>query len=299
MQEEHVSLETPEHVELQLELAGIGSRFAAAVLDSLLQVLLILGIGFVVGYTRVLTTGDETKVNTYIGIAVFASMLLIIIYYMVFEMLMRGQSPGKRAAGLVVVRDDGGPIGFTESAIRNILRIVDLLPFYYTIGMIFIFFTRRCKRLGDIAAGTIVIKVRDFTPRQAGQAGRPVPVGQASLLADNAPPASQSSLLGPGAPPVGQTTLTPGAVPRPPGPPPVDPLVLRAQVHVSTLAPQEIETLERFMGRRFELDPQTRASVAQRIADSLRPRFPGVPLEETPSPEVFLEVVWQARRGRG
>lgn len=257
MHEERVTLETPEHVELHLELAGVGSRFLAGFIDSLVQVALIVGLGFAAGYTRWAITGDPSKMGMNIAIVAFSSMLIIIAYYIIFEMAWGGQSPGKRMAGLVVVRDDGGPVGLSESAVRNILRIVDILPIYYTLGMASIFLTRKCKRIGDLAAGTIVIKVRETVPR----------------VVLYAPPAPEGE----------------------PTPELTDALVLRARAHITALSPQELDTVARFVERRGELEPEGRRAVAARIAEGLRHKFPALSPREAPDPEVFLEIIHQAR----
>lgn len=257
MHEERVTLETPEHVELHLELGGVGSRFLAGFIDSLAQLALIAGLGLAAGYSRWAITGDPTKIGMNVAIVVFSSMLIIIAYYIIFELAWGGQSPGKRMAGLVVVRDDGGPVGLSESAVRNILRIVDILPVYYTLGMAFIFLTRKCKRVGDLAAGTIVIKVRETAPRAVLQAP-PAPAGE------------------------GPAELT-------------DALVLRARAHIAALSPQELDTVARFVERRAELEPDGRRAVAARIAEGLRHKFPALSPQEAPDPEVFLEIIHQAR----
>ncbi len=88
------------------------------------------------------------------------STFIFLGYYVLFEMIWNGQTPGKRAAGLRVLRDDGTPITITESLLRNILRTIDFLPVLYGVGMIFVLTNRQNKRLGDIAAGTVVIKER-------------------------------------------------------------------------------------------------------------------------------------------
>lgn len=257
MHDDEFRLETPEHVELQLELAGIGTRFAAGFVDSLLQLLVIAGVSFLLGFLGVVALpGGSVMRGSISALIVIASALLFIIaYYMVFELVWGGQSPGKRMAGLVVVRDDGGPLGFVESAIRNILRLVDGLPFFYTIGMVSVFFTRRSKRLGDIAAGTIVVKVRQVLPPPS------VPATP-----------DRADLSGP-----------------------VPPLVLRAQMHVAALTPEEAETISRYVQRRMELEPTSRTAVAGRIADSVRHKFPSLSPAELPDPDTFLEVVNQAR----
>lgn len=257
MHNERVTLETPEHVELHLELAGVGSRFLAGFVDSLAQLALIVGLGFALGYTRWAITGDPSKLGMNVAIVIFSSMLIVIAYYIIFEMAWGGQSPGKRMAGLVVVRDDGGPVGLSESALRNILRVVDILPAFYTLGMAFIFLTRKCKRIGDLVAGTMVIKVRETAPRAVQQASAEAPGRSPEALTDA--------------------------------------LVLRARAHIAALSPQELDTVARFVERRAELEPEGRRAVAARIAEGLRHKFPALSPQEAPDPEVFLEIIHQAR----
>ncbi len=79
-------------------------------------------------------------------------------YFIFFELVMRGQTPGKKAMKVRVLRDDGTPVTAKEVAVRNLLRIVDFLPAAYAVGTIAMFCSPLCKRLGDIAAGTIVVK---------------------------------------------------------------------------------------------------------------------------------------------
>ena len=79
-------------------------------------------------------------------------------YFILFEWLMRGQTPGKKALKIRVIRDDGTPATIHEVLVRNVLRLIDFLPFSYGVGAIVMFASRLSKRLGDIAAGTIVIK---------------------------------------------------------------------------------------------------------------------------------------------
>ncbi len=88
------------------------------------------------------------------------STFIFLGYYVLFEMIWNGQTPGKRAAGIRVLRDDGTPITMTESLLRNLIRTIDFLPVCYGVGMIFVLTNARNKRLGDIAAGTVVIKER-------------------------------------------------------------------------------------------------------------------------------------------
>src|SRR4029079_4673215 len=96
-------------------------------------------------------------------LAALGSLLAFAIlwgYYIAFELLWNGQSPGKRAIGLRVVREGGRPITFVGSAVRNLIRIVDFLPALYGIGVVVMFVDRRSRRLGDLAGGTLVVKER-------------------------------------------------------------------------------------------------------------------------------------------
>jgi uncharacterized RDD family membrane protein YckC len=105
-----------------------------------------------------------------IAIAIFSivSFLLIFGYDVAFEVLNNGRTPGKSAAGIRVVNLDGDPIGFVTSSVRNLLRIADFLPIFYLVGSVSIVATTRDQRLGDLAAGTVVIRERFDGQRQAG-----------------------------------------------------------------------------------------------------------------------------------
>ena len=153
---EQLQIETPEQIDISFQKAGIGSRFYAALIDTLLLVL-ILFIGFYVNWNFITELGDVLGnwLGALGGIIVFA---LFWGYYMVFEVTTNGQSPGKRALGLRVIKDGGYPIGFADSAIRNLVRVVDFLPFFYGAGLLAMLITSDWKRLGDLAAGTLVVK---------------------------------------------------------------------------------------------------------------------------------------------
>jgi uncharacterized RDD family membrane protein YckC len=152
--EDRLTITTPEGVEIELLLANIGSRFLATLLDVAIQG----GIGFV-GAVIAIAALDGGVLTLVLSIGLF---LLLFGYDVLFEVTQRGQTPGKRVAGLRVLRATGAPVTFVTSAIRNVLRLIDILPVFYGVAMLFIFFTRRHQRLGDIAAGTIV--VRDQRP---------------------------------------------------------------------------------------------------------------------------------------
>ncbi len=145
---------SPEAVALSLDLAGLGSRMIALIIDLLVQtaVLLPLGIAFA-------AAGGPG--STALTIAFVVTLFLVWFgYFPFFEGIWNGRTPGKRAQSLRVVRTDGHPVSLGPVLVRNILRLVDQLPTLYMVGVISILLTRRSQRLGDLAAGTVVVRER-------------------------------------------------------------------------------------------------------------------------------------------
>lgn len=150
--DDRIAIATPEGVELELVLAGMGSRFIGAAIDSAIQ------FGAIFALTVVL--GPFTN-NGYVTALLFVGWFLVFFAYdIVFETWNRGRTIGKLAVGLRVVRLGGEPVGFLTASVRNFLRIADFLPAFYTVGVISILTTKRNQRLGDLAAGTIVVRER-------------------------------------------------------------------------------------------------------------------------------------------
>ncbi|MHB9036042.1 MAG: RDD family protein [Armatimonadota bacterium] len=154
----HVTVVTPENVRIEYELAGLASRSGAAIIDLLLQGLLVVGVFAV----RLLLAKYHRWPGTSWANAVLAvaSFAVWYGYYVYFETAWNGQSPGKRYAQLRTIREGGLPIDFASAATRNLVRIVDMLPGVYLVGMIAVISSSRNKRLGDHAAGTLVVKER-------------------------------------------------------------------------------------------------------------------------------------------
>ena len=150
--DDRVTIATPEGVELELVLAGVGSRFAASLLDVVVQLGAIFALAVVLG-----PLGNNGFVLAAYLVAIF---LILFAYDIALETWNRGRSIGKLAAGLRVVRAGGEPEGFLTAAVRNFLRIVDFLPAFYVVGVISILVTSRNQRLGDLAAGTLVVRER-------------------------------------------------------------------------------------------------------------------------------------------
>jgi uncharacterized RDD family membrane protein YckC len=157
---EQVTIETPEHVSISYELAGPGSRLLAATLDHLIIALgiaavLLLALGLEIGLP------DFGAPLVIVMVVVGGPLILLVAYFSAFEAVWSGQTPGKRAAGLRVMRDDGTPAAVLDILIRNTVRIIDFLPYFYFVGGLVAFVHRQSKRLGDLAAGTVVVKLRE------------------------------------------------------------------------------------------------------------------------------------------
>jgi uncharacterized RDD family membrane protein YckC len=161
--EEILDIQTPENVAFGYQVAGIGSRFLASLLDTMIVVLLQIVI--LVVLTLILNTFEGTAWADQLSgwiVAIFGLIAAIFYwgYYIFFEMLWNGQSPGKRWVGLRVIRTDGTPITLSESLIRNLVRIIDFLPAAYGVGVVTMFIDKQSRRLGDLAAGTLVVQDR-------------------------------------------------------------------------------------------------------------------------------------------
>ena len=170
---EQLSIETPEQIDLSFQKAGIGSRFYAALIDTGLLTLIAL-IGYYVNRNFIRELGDTLGnwLGAFGGIIVFA---LFWGYYMVSEVTTNGQSLGKRALGLRVIKEGGYPIGFADSAIRNLVRLVDFLPFFYGAGLLAMLINKDWRRLGDLAAGTLVVKTAPTDRRLTGPLSKVAP----------------------------------------------------------------------------------------------------------------------------
>ncbi len=148
--------ETPEGVDLTLRIAGPVPRAVAWCIDLAIRAVAYLVLGFVLGLLG--------------GLGVGLSLLLLFLaewfYPVVFE-ARRGATPGKQALGLAVVHDDGAPLTWSSSMVRNLLRAVDFLPVGYGLGLACMLVNRDFKRLGDLAAGTLVV-YREDAPTDSG-----------------------------------------------------------------------------------------------------------------------------------
>ncbi len=154
--DDRITISTPEGIEIDLVLAGLGSRFLATLLDTLIQAGCILALAVMLG---VLGGGTDYVIGGWAEALFYLSLFVLLFgYHIVFETLSSGRSPGKRAAGIRVVRLGGEPVGFLASAVRNAMRLLDFLPFLYGVGLFSIVASDKNQRVGDLAAGTIVVR---------------------------------------------------------------------------------------------------------------------------------------------
>ena len=171
-----LEVETPDHIVLRYDLAGAGNRGFAAVLDfaiasvmAFAALMILAWTGSVLGLESLYLVG---------GLALIVVLVLIWSYFILLEWLWNGQTIGKRVYKLRVINEDGSPAQFTAVLIRNLMRLVDFLPALYGLGVLVIVLSPKSQRLGDLAAGTYVVRaprpkvdwfsLRTVTPLGAG-----------------------------------------------------------------------------------------------------------------------------------
>ncbi len=232
----HITVVTPENIPLTLEVAGMATRFGALLIDMLIQscVTVILGIAGVI----IAAAANVSGMSGIIWALIIAAFFLIWFgYFILFESIWNGQSPGKRVFGLRVVRDGGYPINFFSIATRNLIRIADFLPMSYAAGALSIFFQPQYKRLGDLVAGTIVVKEPEAQALAAFEA-----TGAQKGQFANAPTTGPS---------------LPEGVRNP----------------YDALSPEELTLLRRFATRRWQMTPDDSERLAYRMVVPLIPRL--------------------------
>jgi uncharacterized RDD family membrane protein YckC len=161
------TIATPEGVELHMRLGGVGSRFAAGVIDFAIKGSIVLVIALIAGISL---GGVPALVLSAAGL-----LFGMVFFDILFEVRSGGRTPGKRALGLRVVMADGRPVGLRASAVRNLLRLVEGLPLSYVPAIISILVTRSNQRLGDLAAGTVVLHEAGARAQAPAERSRPVP----------------------------------------------------------------------------------------------------------------------------
>jgi uncharacterized RDD family membrane protein YckC len=165
MQQPNYSISTPENVDLHLELAGIGNRVLAALIDTMITYAIVIAIGLVfwISSTAIgVLDVPETQRSLLTGVvgmgAIFFAFVVTFGYYILFEGMWQGQTPGKKIVSIRVIEANGQPVGWSGVVLRNLIRTLDTgLAF---VGLIPMIIDRNEKRFGDYAAGTIVVRER-------------------------------------------------------------------------------------------------------------------------------------------
>lgn len=150
-----LSIETPERVIFNHQLAGPALRTAAYLLDLLIRGAFVLVVVMALSITAV-ATGRLHGLEA--GIVLVLFFTLEWGYFVLFDLLLSGQSPGKRMLGLRVIHESGRSLTPAESVLRNLLRAADILPFFYAIGLSTMCVDRHFRRLGDLVASTVVVR---------------------------------------------------------------------------------------------------------------------------------------------
>jgi uncharacterized RDD family membrane protein YckC len=159
-------IDTPEQIGLDLELAGLGSRFVAQVVDWVWKCLLAFfagGLGLIILALFNAKPVDQPS-KFLVAVVVAVIYLLMLGYGVYFEARWNGQTPGKRFARIRVVRQGGAPVDGVAAGVRNLLAVADFLPAGLLLGAVLILLTPNRQRLGDLAAGTIVVRERSVGP---------------------------------------------------------------------------------------------------------------------------------------
>ncbi len=271
--EEKLIIETPERVPLEFSLASIGNRFLAVAIDHFFQYLAIFLIAWfalsLAGYSSSDIAELPEKAMTEMPKWTIAVLIVVIFlvfagYFAVFEWLWNGQTPGKRLLKLRTIREDGRPLTLWEAIARNLLRIADAVPGFivpiYSVGLIVIFLSERDQRLGDIFAGTVVIRERS----------------------DEAPSFAETF----------SSRITDAAFTR------VN-KITGITADVALLDQSEIEVVESFLRRRWDLNERQRTWMAWRIALPIMYKIkPGYD-PDTFTYEGFLEEILHGFHARG
>ena len=268
---------TPERVSFDFQIAGLGTRAIAQIIDLLIVALVEAAVIFFG-----IAAGTVANSGTVTGLVLIVfSFLNVFGYFWVSEALWSGQTIGKKAFRLRAVGDRGEPLTFMQAGIRNIVRIVDFLPYGYGVGMIVLFANGKGKRLGDLAAGTLVVKDSDHvrlwqlgggrTPRTAS-AGTPKEYPAGVPPPPNGPPPPPATPPPP--PPL------PGArVSFPPSP--YTP-ASAAELTLRRLDPELRRFVTSYARRRPQLPLELRVQLAGTVQTSLRVAMPDVFTQQGP-----------------
>jgi uncharacterized RDD family membrane protein YckC len=228
---DQLRIDTPEQIALELPLAGIGSRFLALAIDTLIQGAFYLITGLILIFTLAVGSSILTFLPRLLGpaMAIFIGFAIYWGYFAFFETIWKGQTPGKRYAGIRVIKDSGRPINAFEAIGRNLMRAVDILPGVYGVGVVCMMLNQQSRRLGDFVAGTVVVH------EKAADDVRPSWNTSDHISFDRVP--------------LDGTASVPG---------------------LAQITPEELVLIETYLHRRWDLDQYVRLNTAIQIADRIK-----------------------------
>lgn len=255
---DQLNIDTPELVSIEMPIAGIGSRFIAILVDGLIWI--VAGIVLLILFTILVAAlhfASKTSESWLIGVLFLIVFLAQWGYFSLFEAFNNGRTPGKQVAKIHVIHRSGRAISFVESLARNLVRYVDYLPSFYAVGIVAIFLSKQNQRLGDMVAGTVVVRDREVDTPHWGELGSRTITAQVFEAVAHAAPHLSVGLPAP---------------------------------QVAKLSTADLEVLEGFFARRLDMDLTTRAALAQRMALALCTKS-GLEIPAGISVETFLEAV--------
>jgi uncharacterized RDD family membrane protein YckC len=263
---DQLTIDTPEQVSIRFPVAGLGSRFLAILADTVVQAVayaVLILIFVLIATSAPKTTGgalSHTGEKWLIAGIILFHFLMYWGYFTLFETFWNGQTPGKKLFKIRVIQQSGRQITFFEAMIRNLLRVVDLFPGMYLTGVITMLCNRQHQRLGDLAAGTLVVHERSSNePLWSGHTARTI------TAAVFTPPAPEPSFSSP------------------------DELTLPADA-VARLSAEDLSVIDRFFSRILDMELDTRAQIAARLASQMSQKM-GLSLAPDTKPEQFLESI--------
>ncbi len=256
--EDRITIWAPEGLALNYTLAGLGSRFLADLVDVAIRIVVL---GAVIALLE-LAGAPSTVV---LIVLIVGAFLALFAYDVAFEVWAAGRTPGKRWNGLRVLMASGQPVTFGPSAVRNLMRVIDIWATAMVVGSVSIVVTQRNQRLGDLAGGTIVVR-----ERRAGSIrfGRTTQVSAASFAPSTAAPSTSER----------------AAVP--------------AGIDVTAITTSELSAVRDFLSRRDRLSGEARARVADTLATTLSPKVGGLPPGRIGA-ERLLETIAAAKAASG
>lgn len=281
---DQLNIETPEQVDLHFPIAGVGSRFIAIFIDTILQGVAYFLLGLVIYVTAVYRTVDRATAHTsntqakwLVAGFILLNFLMVWGYFALFEAYWKGQTPGKRVMKLRVLKDSGRSITLFEAMARNLLRIVDSLPSMYVVGLITMVCNRSNKRLGDFVAGTIVVHERmDEQPLLTHHSR----TFTAQVYAERSYQDQTARLM----PKAREEWAASDAM-------------LPADA-VARLGAEDLHTIETFFSRALDLSVAKREELGRRLGERMSAKM-GFALPEGMLPERMLELIAHKMRAQG